>query len=46
MEPAKDIVTPDYIRSLTQPPESLLCLLKDNQIMRFGKLRIKNLDTD
>ena len=46
MEPLKDTITCDMVRKLETPCETLLCTLKDNDLMRFGKLRIRNMDTD
>ncbi len=38
-------VTVDFVRQMQKPSEKLFCLLKDNQVMRFGAYRVKDYDS-
>ena len=39
-------VTPDFVRSLTEPTAKFLCSLKDNTFgIKFGAFRIRDMDS-
>ena len=43
--PSKEAITPEYVRTLTKPLDQMLCLLQDNNLIRFGEYRIRDIQS-
>ena len=41
--PPKDKITVEFVKSLKKPTGKMLCQLKDNDLIRFGQYRIRDI---
>jgi hypothetical protein len=43
--PKREDITVDYIKSLNKPSDHILCLLRDNKVLRFCSYRIRDIQS-